>query len=488
MFSNLLKIFPAIPELFLSFSTLISLLIGTFWRKKSIRFTLAIAIFSLIMLGIIFFIADKSEQFFWNGLFINKYFSVYAKICLYFVSAVALFCLFSFADHYGLKKFEWLLIAMFVIIGGSVAISANHFLTLFVGLEISNLSQYLLVAANRNVLNNTEGATKFFILGAVSTAFMLFGMSLIYGFTGTNMFNSLFYFFGSSEVHSFTHSGAIVGMLFVLIGLCFKLPTAPFHTWAPDVYQSAPLPILLFIGTVPKLITIFSLLHLLTYPFYEMFTYWRYLFVGIAILSMIWGALAALKQTNLMRVLAYSTVMNMGFLLIGTAMGGAVGLKASLIYGVFYVLNMIGIFALLIVFERTFHPIKNIIDLSGIMSHSPMLGGLFVLFILSAAGIPPLPGFFAKFYILSSTLNRSAYGIAIIAVIITVISAAYYLNILKSFVLSSAILKSNSNNLLRKYMVKIIIVSIFIGLLLMNIFPTKLLQISQDMVVSVLFG
>lgn len=486
MFSNLLKIVPAIPELFLSLSTLLSLLVGTFWRKKSIRFALSVAIFSLIMLVIVFFAADKSEQFFWNGLFINKYFSVYAKICLYFISAVAIFCLFSFADHYGLKKFEWLLLAMFTIIGGSVAISSNHFLTLFMGLEISHLSQYLLVAGNRNVTNSSEGATKFFILGAISTAFILFGISLIYGFTGTNMFNSLFYFFGSN-VHNFAHSGAIVGMLFVIMGLCFKLPTAPFHTWAPDVYQSAPLPILLFIGTVPKLITIFSLLHLLTYPFYEMFTYWRYLFVGIAIVSMIWGAFAALKQTNLMRVFAYSTVMNMGFLLIGTAMGGAMGLKASLIYGVFYVLTMIGIFALLIIFERTFHPIKNISDLSGIMSNSPMLGGLFVLLILSAAGIPPLPGFFAKVYILISAVNRSAYGITIVAVIATVISAAYYLNILKSFVLGSVSLQSNSNNLLRKYMVKIIIVVLFFGLLLINIFPVDLLQISQNMVVSALF-
>ena len=486
MFSNLFKIIPAIPELFLSLTTLLSLLVGTFWQKKSIRFALGIAIFSLIALAIIFFAVDKNEQFFWNGLFINKYFSVYAKICLYFVSAVAIFCLFSFADHYGLKKFEWLLLAMFTIIGGSVAISSNHFLTLFMGLEISHLSQYLLVASNRNVANSTEGATKFFILGAISTAFMLFGISLIYGFTGTSMFNALFYFFGSN-VYNFAHSGAIVGMLFVIMGLCFKLPTAPFHTWAPDVYQSALLPILLFIGTIPKLITIFSLLHLITYPFYEVFTYWRYLFVGIAILSMLWGAFAALKQTNLMRIFAYSTVMNMGFLLIGTAMGGAIGLKASLIYGVFYVLTMIGIFALLIIFERTFHPIKNVTDLSGIMSDSPILGGLFVLLILSAAGIPPLPGFFAKVYILISAVNRSAYGIAIIAVITTVISAAYYLNILKNFVLSSTALQSNTNNLLRKYMVKIIIVALFFGLILMNIFPVNLLQTSQNMVVSALF-
>lgn len=487
MFSNILKIMPAIPELFLSLSTILSLLIGTFWRKKAMRFSLGVALFSLLILGVIFFAADKSEQFFWNGLYVHKYFSLYAKVCLYFISAIALFCLFSFADHYGLKKFEWLLIAMFVIVGGSVAISSNHFLTLFMGLEISHLSQYLLVSANRNLVDSSEGATKFFILGAVSTVFILFGISLIYGFTGTGMFNSLFYFFGSN-VHNFAHSGAIVGMLFVIIGLCFKLPVAPFHAWAPDVYQSAPLPVVLFIGTIPKLITIFSLLHLLTYPFYEIFTYWRYLFVGLAILSMIWGAFAALKQTNLMRLFAYSTVMNMGFLLIGTAMGGAMGLKASLIYGVFYVLTMIGIFALLIIFELTFRPVKNISDLSGIMSNSPMLGGLFVLLILSVAGIPPLPGFFAKFYIITSAVNRSAYGIAIIAAVTTVISAAYYLNILKSFVLSSAVLKYNTNNLLRRYIVKAIIILIFVGLLLVNIFPVKLLSISQDMVVSALFA
>lgn len=486
MFNYFFKILPAIPEIILSISTLISLVLGTFLKKKSKRFTLGISITFLIALSFYFLVIGGYEQFFWNGMFVNRHFSVYAKCCLYILSAISIFCLFSFSDSYGLKKFEWLIIAMFAVIGGSVAISSNHFLTLFIGLEITNLSQYLMVASN-NRIKNGEASIKFFIMGVVGTLFLLFGTGLIYGFTGTCMFNSLFHFF-ESNVYNISNSGAVIGMFFVIIGLCFKLPVAPFHSWAPDVYQSAPLPVVLFIGTIPKLISIFSLMHMLTYPFYGMFSYWRYLFMGFALLSLVWGAFAALKQKNIFRIFAYSTVMNMGFLLVGTAMGGDIGLKSSIVYGIFYVLTMIGIFSLLILFERKFHKISNVEDLSGIMSHSPMLGVLFVLLIFSIAGIPPMPGFFAKFYIIISALSRSAYYVAVIALLMTVVSTAYYLNILKFFVFGVNNLKDNNLSILKKYAVKIIVVFILICLLLMNIFPVKMLETAHEMVVSALFG
>ncbi len=486
MLGSILKSIPAIPEFILSISTLISLVIGTFKQKRIDRLVTGTIIVGLGILCVLLLYSDKSEQFFWNSLFVHMPFSVYSKIILYSVSAIVLFCLFSFLNAYNIKQFEWLLVATFSVIGGSVALSSNHFLTLFIGLEISHLSQYLLVAADRDNQQSSEASVKFFTIGAISTGFMLFGISLIYGFTGTNFFNTLYYFF-ETYVNDFEHAGAIVGMFFVLIGLCFKLPVAPFHTWAPDVYQAAPLPIVLFIGTIPKLITVFSLLHLLTYPFHGIFTYWRYLFVGLSILSMIWGSLAALRQQNLRRMLAYSTVSNMGFLLMGPAMGGEFGLRSAIIYIIFYVLNMVGVFALLIIFERSSKPINDIRDLSGIMHNMPMLGTLFCLFILSLAGIPPLPGFFAKIYVLESVITRSAYFLGIIAVITTVISTAYYLNILRFFVLNQSILKINVINSLRKYIVKTIVVSIFIILCGMVIFPSKLLELARSMAVSILF-
>ena len=315
---------------------------------------------------------------------------------------------------------------------------------------------------------------------------MLFGMSLIYGFTGTCFFNTLYYFF-DSDIHNFQHAGAIAGMFFIIVALCFKLPSAPFHTWAPDVYQAAPLPILLFIGTIPKLITVFSLLHLLTYPFHGIFTYWRYLLAGLAVLSMIWGSLAALKQQNLRRMFAYSAISNMGFLLMGPAMGGEFGLRSTIIYTIFYVLNMMGIFALLIVFEKSTKPINDIKDLSGIMQSMPMLGSLFCLFILSLAGIPPFPGFFTKIYVLESVINRSAYFLGIIAVITTVISTAYYLNILKFFILNQNSIKINTINSLKKYSIKVIAIFIFLLLSGLIIFPSKLIDIARSMAASVLF-
>lgn len=486
MLDNILKSIPAVPELILSISALISLMIGAFKQKKVERLTIGTIILGLVFLCILLLLSDKSEQFFWSSLFIHIPFSVCSKIILYSMSAIALFCLFSFLREYKIKEFEWILVATFSVIGGSVALSSNHFLTLFIGLEMSHLSQYMLVAADRDNQQSSEAAVKFFTIGAISTGFMLFGMSLIYGFTGTNFFNTLYYFF-ETYVNNFEHAGAIVGMFFVLMGLCFKLPVAPFHTWIPDVYQAAPLPVVLFIASIPKIITVFSLLHLLTYPFHGIFTYWRYLLVGLAVLSMIWGSLAALRQQNLRRMFAYSSVSDMGFLLMGPAMGGEYGLSSAIIYVIFYTLNMLGVLSLLIVFERSFKSINDIKDLSGIMPNMPMLGSIFCLFILSFAGIPPLPGFFAKIYVLESVITRSAYFVGVIAIIVTVISAAYYLNVLRFFVLNQSFAKRNKINSVRKYVVKFLIVLIFAILCGMVIFPFKLLELAQSMAASILF-
>ena len=487
MLGSILKAIPAIPEFILSISTLIALMVGTFKRKRIAHLTFGTILLGLIFLCVLLTFSTKTEQFFWNGLFIHSPFLDYAKVILYGISAIAIFCLFSFLDEYNIKQYEWLIVATFAVIGGSVALSSNHFLTLFIGLELSHLSQYLLVAANRDSSQSSEAAIKFFTIGAISTGLMLFGMSLIYGFTGTNFFNSLYSFF-ETNVYNLEHAGAIVGMFFVLIGLCFKLPVAPFHAWAPDTYQASPFPIVLFIGTIPKIITTFTLLHILSYPFHGIFTYWRYLFVGISLLSMVWGSLAALRQNNIKRMFAYSAVGNMGFLLMGPAMGGELGVESLLAYVIIYTLNMIGALALLAIFEKKYKPINDIKDLGGIMQSTPMLGSLFCLFILSLAGIPPLPGFFAKAYILLGVASRSAYLLGVVAVITTVISAAYYLNVLRYFVLHQTISKAVTSNYSKKYLVKAMVVIIGIVLCLLVLSPPYLLETCRSMAASVLFN
>ena len=487
MLSNILKAVHAIPEFVLAIATLISLLTGMFKKKRASVLNFCTISVVLILLSILLILSTKSEQFFWHSLFIHTAFLEYSKIILYVTSALAIFCLFSFSEEYYIKEYEWLIVATFAVIGGSIALSSNHFLTFFIGIELSNLSQYLLVVANRDSLHSSEAAVKFFTIGAISTALILFGISLIYGFTGTNAFNSLYYFF-ETHIYNFNHAGAIVGMFFVVIGLCFKLPVAPFHTWAPDVYQASPSPILAFIGTIPKIITVFILLHLLTYPFHGIFTYLRYIFVGLAVLSMIWGTLAALRQNNLKRLFAYSSIGNMGFLLMGPAMGSELGIESVTVYVFMYTLGMLGTLTLLAIFEKRFKPIENIDDLSGITKSSPMLSGLFCLFILSLAGIPPLPGFFAKVYVLLGVINRSAYLLAIVAVITTVISAAYYLNILKCFVLSQAGVQVISTIHSKKYMLKSMVIMIFIVLFLCVLFPNLILGPARSMGASALFN
>jgi len=486
MLDSVLKSISAVPEFILSISTLISLFWGTIKQKKIDRNMAATAIVSLILLCILLFLSGKSEQFFWNSLFIYTSFSVHSKIILYCYSAVALFFLFSFLAEYKIKQFEWIFIAIFVVIGGSVALSSNHFLTLFIGLEMSHLSQYILVNADRDASNTNEATIKFFTINLISTGLMLFGVSLIYGFTGTGFFNTVYYFFESYS-SNFEYAGAIVGMMFVLMGICFKLPIFPFHAWIQDLYQVSALPIILFIASISKIITVFSLLHLLTYPFHGAFICWRYLLIGLAIFSMIWGSLMALRQQNLRRMFACSTVSDMGFLLIGPSMGGDFGLSSAITYIIFYTLNILGVFSLLIVFEKNCHRLNDIRDLSGIIKEMPLLSGIFCFLILSFAGIPPFPGFFAKIYILESTINRSAYFIAILSVLITVINAGYYLNVLKFFVLKSSALKINKFTLSEKYFVKVMIVLIIIALCGMVIFPLKLLEIVHSIAVSILF-
>lgn len=486
MLDSILKSIPAVSECILSVSALLSLLLSLFRKKKVESNTVVTITLMLLFLCILLCFSNKSEQFFWNGLFIHIPFSVYSKIILYSVSIIALSFLFFFLRDYKIKQFEWIFVAIFSIIGGSVALSSNHFLTLFIGLEISNLSQYILVSANKDNQQNNEVAVKFFTISLISTSFMLFGMSLIYGFTGTNFFNALYYFF-ENYTNNFEQAGAILGMFFVIMGLCFKLPVVPFHTWVQDIYQVVPLPVILFVASVPKIIAIFSLLHLLTYPFHGAFFYWRYLLVAFSVVSMIWGSLAAICQQNLKRMLAYSSISDMGFLLIGPSMGGGFGLSSAIIYIIFYVLSIIGIFALLTVFEKNSYHIKDIHDLSGIIDNMPILGGIFCFLILSLAGIPPFPGFFAKVYILESMINRSAYFLGILSILIAVVNAAYYLNVLNFFVLKSTIINVNRIGLSEKLFIKILIAFIAIFLLIMVLFPFKLLEITQAVAVSVLF-
>jgi NADH-quinone oxidoreductase subunit N len=487
MLASILKAIPAVPEFILAIGALLSLMAGLFKSKRIVFLTFCTIFASLLFLCALLAFSAKSDQFFWHGLFIHTPFLDYAKIILYSVSALTFFCLYSFLEEYHIKEYEWLIVTAFAVIGGSVALSSNHFLTFFIGLELSHLSQYLLVSANRDNSKSSEAAIKFFTIGAISTALMLFGISLIYGFTGTNDFNSLYSFF-DTHIYDFHHSGAIIGMFFVLISLFFKLPAAPFHSWAPDVYQSSPLPILVFIGTVPKIITTFCILHLVTYPFYGIFTYWRYLFVGMAVLSMIWGPLAALRQTNLKRMLAYSAIGNIGFLLMATAMGSELGIESTIVYAIIYTINMTGTLTLMAIFEKRFKPIDNIADLSGIMQQNPMIGTIFCLLILSLAGVPPLPGFFAKAYILLAVTNRSAYILAIIAVITTVISTAYYLNILKHFMLNQTSVKLTPISYSKKYLLKTVITLTFLATFLCVIFPGIILEPCRSMAASVLFN
>ena len=413
------------PEIFLSLSVLSILMIGVFVKKS---FNLIFNLSSLIIIITIAIILNGTkgmEKIFLDS-FVRDEFSNFFKILILISSLFVLNASKNYIIDNKLNKFEYPIIILISILGMFFMVSSNDLILFYLGLELQSLALYILAAIDRDNLRSSESGIKYFILSALSSGLLLYGCSLLYGFTGSTNFEII-----SNELNK-QNTGAIFAMVFILVGLAFKISAVPFHMWTPDVYEGSPTSITSFFAAVPKVAGLAVLIKFMYIPFSNILLEWQTIIIFISIASMILGAVAAIGQKNLKRLLAYSSIGHMGYALAGIATGAITGYKSSIVYITIYVVMNIGAFSCLYLMKKDGEYKENISDLSGVSKKHPLLAISFLIILFSLAGIPPLGGFFAKFYIFSSVLELKMYTLAIIGLLTTVISAFYYLKIIKT--------------------------------------------------------
>ncbi|MDC0339700.1 NADH-quinone oxidoreductase subunit NuoN [Pelagibacteraceae bacterium] len=422
MINNLNILF---PEIFLSLSIFSILMLGVFTKKSfNLIFNLS-SLIIIITLAIIFNNTSGTEKIFLDS-FVRDKFSNFFKILILISSLFVLNSSKNFIIDNKLDKFEYPIIILISILGMFFMVSSNDLILFYLGLELQSLSLYILAAIDRDNLRSSEAGIKYFVLSALSSGLLLYGCSLLYGFTGSTNFEII-----SNELNK-QNTGAIFAMVFILVGLAFKISAVPFHMWTPDVYQGSPTSITSYFAAVPKVAGLAVFIKFMYIPFSNILLEWQTIIIFISIASMILGAVAAIGQKNLKRLLAYSSIGHMGYALAGIATGAINGFKSSIVYITVYVVMNIGAFSCLYLMKKEGEYKENISDLSGISKKHPLLAMSFLIILFSLAGIPPLGGFFAKFYIFSSVLEQKMYTLAIIGLLTTVISAVYYLKIIKA--------------------------------------------------------
>ena len=413
-----------LPEIMLFLGICLALMIGVFFKKS---FSLVMKLSILILLGVIYLILIDwgGEQKIFLDSFIKDKFSDYFKILILISSIFIFFSSNQFIRDKRLSKFEYPIIIMFSILGMFFMLSSNDLILFYLGLELQSLALYVLAAIDRDNTISSEAGIKYFVLSALSSGLLLYGCSLLYGFTGSTNFDEI-----SSSLVS-QNTGAIFAMVFILVGLAFKVSAVPFHMWTPDVYQGAPTSITNFFAVVPKAVGLAVIIRFMDLPFKNILEEWQTIIIFISIASMILGSVAAIGQKNIKRLLAYSSISHMGYALAGVATGTESGYISTIIYITIYIVMNLGTFACLYLMKADEKYTEKIEDLSGLSKEKPIFAFSFLILFFSLAGIPPLGGFFAKFFVFMSVIESELYALAIIGLLTTVISAFYYLKIIK---------------------------------------------------------
>jgi NADH-quinone oxidoreductase subunit N len=422
-----------LPEIFLTLSIFSILMIGVFIKNS---FNLIFNLSSLIILLTIAIILNSSnnlEKIFLES-FIRDAFSNFFKILILVSSLFVLNSSKNFIQDNKLAKFEYPIIILLSILGMFFMVSSNDIILFYLGLELQSLSLYILASIDRDNLKSSESGIKYFVLSALSSGLLLYGCSLLYGFTGSTNFDLI-----ANELVK-ENTGAVFAMVFILVGLAFKVSAVPFHMWTPDVYEGAPTSITSYFAVVPKVAGLAVLIKFMLVPFSKILMEWQTIIIFISIASMILGAIAAIGQKNIKRLLAYSSIGHIGYALAGVATGVTSGYESSIVYIAIYVVMNIGAFSCLYLLKKDGEYRENIADLSGISKKHPILAISFLIILFSLAGIPPLGGFFAKFYVFTSVVEQKMYALAIIGLLTTVISAFYYLKIIKTIYFDDSVI------------------------------------------------
>jgi NADH-quinone oxidoreductase subunit N len=420
---------PAYPEIFLLIMVCVVLLADLAWGEKKPYLAYSLAQLSLFgCLLITFSTSAPGVVYTFSGMFVDDPMADILKMLVYVTVSTVLVYSRSYIDERGMLSGEFFSLALFATLGMMVMISASHFLTLYLGLELLSLSQYAMVAMRRESVSATEAAIKFFVLGALASGFLLYGMSMIYGATGSLDIARVVEVIQGGVTN---HAVLVVGLVFIVAGISFKLSVAPFHMWVPDVYEGAPTAVALFIGSAPKFAAFGFIMRLLAEGLGGLAGDWQDMLIILAVMSMIIGNFAAIAQTNIKRMLAYSTISHMGFVLLGIIAADGNGYSAAMFYVVVYVLMTLGTFGMIMLLSRSGFEADQLSDFKGLNRRNPWYAFIMLLLMFSMAGIPPTVGIYAKLSVLEAVLNAGYVSLTVLAVLLSLVGVFYYLRIVK---------------------------------------------------------
>ncbi len=416
----------ALPELTLATGAMVLLLVGAFTRKEAANLILWAAVLVLALAGV-FVLRSSGTTTLFGDSFIVDPFARALKLLTLTGSAVTLIMSLDYWRGEERLKFEFPVLVLLATTGMLMMISANDLIALYVGLELQSLALYVVAAFDRRSARSSEAGLKYFVLGALSSGMLLYGASLIYGFTGSTLFTDI----AAAVQPSGVNLGLIFGLVFLMTGFAFKISAVPFHMWTPDVYEGAPTPVTAFFAAAPKLAAFALTVRTLFAAFPSVTHEWQQIVTFLAIASMALGSFAAIGQRNIKRLMAYSSIGHMGYALVGLAAGTAEGVQGVIVYLAIYLAMTLGTFACILAMRRHGRMVEDIDQLAGLSNTSPMMAFLLAMLLFSLAGIPPLAGFFAKFYVFLAAINAGLYALAVIGVLLSVVGAYYYLRIVK---------------------------------------------------------
>ena len=415
-----------LPEIFISLSIMFLLVLGVF-KKNSSKIIFNISLLALLITAIITFneTSNIDRVTLFNNSVVIDYMSSLMKIITLLGAFLVLVISPTYLKTFMIYKIEYPVLILSSVLGMMVMISSNDLIVFYMGLELQSLALYVLATFNRDQIKSSEAGLKYFVLSALSSGLLLYGCSLIYGFSGSTNFNVI-----SNQLNTDEYV-LTFGIVFILVGLAFKISAVPFHMWAPDVYEGSPTSVTLFFTMVPKIAALTVFVRFLYVPFLNLIDQWQMIIVFLSIASMLFGAIAAIGQTNIKRLVAYSSIGHIGYTLAGLATGSNEGIQSSIIYISIYVIMNLALFSCLLMLKRNDQYYEEIDDLSGLSKNHPLLSFSLLIILFSLAGIPPLAGFFAKFYVFKAVIEQSMYFLAIVGLLSTVVAAFYYLRIIK---------------------------------------------------------
>ncbi len=418
---------PAYAEIWLACVGMFLLMVGVFRKQDPVRGVAVMAIIAFIIAALMVVITNNTSAVTFSGMFVVNAFTAFAKVLVLAGAGFAMILTLPWARHEGIARFELPVLMAFSALGMMMMVSANDLIALYVGLELQSLSLYVLASFHRGNLRATEAGVKYFVLGALASGLLLYGSSLIYGFAGTTSFTGL----AGALSNAQENTGVIVGVVFVISGFAFKVSAVPFHMWTPDVYEGAPPPVTAFFSVAPKIAALCLFLRVLVGPFDDLLFQWRQVLIAICVASMLWGAVAAIAQTNIKRLMAYSSIGHVGYALIGLVAATPEGARGMIYYLLIYLFMNVGTFAVILTMRIKDRYVEGIEDLSGISKTNPAIALALTVLMFSMAGIPPLAGFFGKYFVFMAAINAGLVPLAVVGVLASVVGAYYYIRLVK---------------------------------------------------------